>query len=107
MTLDRALEYAHVGEGDYCSEVADLVAEEPQVRPDFRAKEQRTKGSPESLRARHGPERDEEGRRGLQQAKPNLQRGHSCAAAVCRTLGDWEGFPRRREIDRQPGDASR
>ncbi|MCX6848458.1 MAG: PfkB family carbohydrate kinase, partial [Verrucomicrobia bacterium] len=36
-----------------------------------------------------------------------LQRGHSCAAAVCRTLGDWEGFPRRRELDRQPGDASR
>jgi 2-dehydro-3-deoxygluconokinase len=28
-----------------------------------------------------------------------LQRGHLCAAAVCRTFGDWEGFPMRRDLD--------
>jgi 2-dehydro-3-deoxygluconokinase len=36
-----------------------------------------------------------------------LQRGHVCAAAVCRTLGDWEGFPLRRDLARQAGGASR
>lgn len=28
-----------------------------------------------------------------------LQRGHACAAAVCRTFGDWEGLPMRRDLD--------
>jgi 2-dehydro-3-deoxygluconokinase len=36
-----------------------------------------------------------------------LARGHHCAAAVCRTWGDWEGFPSRRELGRIHGSASR
>lgn len=36
-----------------------------------------------------------------------LLRGHRCAAAVCRTMGDWEGFPLRRELEREPGAATR
>jgi 2-dehydro-3-deoxygluconokinase len=36
-----------------------------------------------------------------------LHRGHACAAAVCRTLGDWEGFPHLRELDRRSGVALR
>lgn len=36
-----------------------------------------------------------------------LQRGHHCAAAVCRTFGDWEGFPLRRDLAREAGRAGR
>ena len=39
--------------------------------------------------------------------KASLERGHRCAAAVCRTLGDWEGFPHRRDFAYQPGSATR
>lgn len=36
-----------------------------------------------------------------------LARGHRCAAAVCRTFGDWEGFPSRRELERSAGSPGR
>lgn len=36
-----------------------------------------------------------------------LARGHACAAAVCRTHGDWEGFPLRRDLGRRPATAER
>lgn len=36
-----------------------------------------------------------------------LARGHACAAAVCRTWGDWEGFPTRRDLHRRPAAAER
>lgn len=36
-----------------------------------------------------------------------LARGHACAAAVCRTHGDWEGFPTRRDLHRRAGAAER
>ncbi len=36
-----------------------------------------------------------------------LRRGHVCAAAVCRTIGDWEGFPLRRDLTQRSGVALR
>lgn len=36
-----------------------------------------------------------------------LARGHVCAAAVCRTYGDWEGFPLRRDLQRSAQGAER
>lgn len=36
-----------------------------------------------------------------------LRRGHHSAAAVCRTFGDWEGFPLRRDLAREGERAGR
>lgn len=40
-------------------------------------------------------------------AREALQQGHVCAAAVCRTVGDWEGFPLRRALAARQGVALR
>lgn len=42
-----------------------------------------------------------------QEADDALRQAHACAAAVCRTHGDWEGFPRRRELAAARGVALR